>query len=141
MALGSYAYETWHDLMTSSNANIFRVTGPLCMEFTGHFQTNDLDEVENIIALSILKKLLAHQSLTVMGLLLWILIGSTERLTINNHAIDLLYKEHSDLSARNMFQSRYALGQWETSLPCNVVSHWLGAYLDWTRPKKDYCAS
>ena len=36
MALGSYAYETWHDLMTSSNANIFRVTGPLCMEFTGH---------------------------------------------------------------------------------------------------------
>ena len=25
-----------HDMMTSSNGNIFRVTGPLCGEFTGH---------------------------------------------------------------------------------------------------------
>ena len=29
-------------------------------------------------------------------------------------------------------QSRYASGQWETSLQCNDVSHWLGAYLDWS---------
>ena len=28
-------------------------------------------------------------------------------------------------------QSRYALSQWETSLQCNDVSQWLGAYLDW----------
>ena len=27
-------------------------------------------------------------------------------------------------------QSRYAPNQWETSLQCNDVSHWLGAYLD-----------
>ena len=28
----------WHDfMMTSSNGNIFRVTGPLCGEFTGHW--------------------------------------------------------------------------------------------------------
>ena len=30
----------WHifmDMMTSSNVNIFRVTGPLCGEFTGHW--------------------------------------------------------------------------------------------------------
>ena len=27
-------------------------------------------------------------------------------------------------------QSRYAPSQWEMSLPCNDVSHWLGAYLD-----------
>ena len=27
-----------HDMMTSSNGNIFRVTGPLCGEFTGHRQ-------------------------------------------------------------------------------------------------------
>ena len=26
----------------------------------------------------------------------------------------------------------YALSQWETTLRCNVVSHWLGAYTDWT---------
>ena len=29
-------------------------------------------------------------------------------------------------------QSRYVPGQWETSLQCNDVSHWLGAYLDWS---------
>ena len=29
-------------------------------------------------------------------------------------------------------QSRYAPCQWATSLHCNDVSHWLGAYLDWT---------
>ena len=28
--------------------------------------------------------------------------------------------------------SRYAPSQWETSLHCNDVSHWLGAYLDWS---------
>ena len=29
-------------------------------------------------------------------------------------------------------QSRFASSQWETSLQCNEVSHWLGAYLDWS---------
>ena len=29
-------------------------------------------------------------------------------------------------------QSRYAPSQWETSLYCNGVSHWMGAYLDWS---------
>ena len=29
-------------------------------------------------------------------------------------------------------QSRYLPSQWETSLQCNDVSHWLGTYLDWT---------
>ena len=29
-------------------------------------------------------------------------------------------------------QSRYSPSQWETSLQCNDVSHWLGAYLDWS---------
>ena len=28
-------YQNWHDMMTSSNGNIFHVTGPLCGEFTG----------------------------------------------------------------------------------------------------------
>ena len=28
--------------------------------------------------------------------------------------------------------SRYAPSPWETSLHCNVISHWLGAYLDWS---------
>ena len=29
-------------------------------------------------------------------------------------------------------QSRYAASQWETSLQCNDVSHWLSAYLNWS---------
>ena len=29
-------------------------------------------------------------------------------------------------------QSRYEPSQWETSLQCNDVFHWLGAYLDWS---------
>ena len=31
-------------------------------------------------------------------------------------------------------QSRYAPSQWETSLHCNGVSHWLGAYVGWSLP-------
>ena len=31
-------------------------------------------------------------------------------------------------------QSRYVPSQWETLLHCNTVSHWLGAYLDWSLP-------
>ena len=29
-------------------------------------------------------------------------------------------------------QSRYAPSQWEMSLQCNDISHWLGEYLDWS---------
>ena len=28
----------------------------------------------------------------------------------------------------------YAPSQWETTLPCNVVSHWLGAFTIWSLP-------
>ena len=31
-------------------------------------------------------------------------------------------------------QSSYAPSQWETSLHCYNVSHWLGPYLDWSLP-------
>ena len=30
-----FSTQRWHGMMTSSNGNIFRVTGPLCGEFTG----------------------------------------------------------------------------------------------------------
>ena len=30
------------------------------------------------------------------------------------------------------FQGSYAPSQWETTLQCNVVSHWLGAYTKWS---------
>ena len=29
-------------------------------------------------------------------------------------------------------RSRYAPSQWETSIQCNNISHWLGSYLDWS---------
>ena len=37
-------------------------------------------------------------------------------------------RREADCSCRN--QSRYVPSQWETSLQCNDVSHWLGAYLN-----------
>ena len=37
-----------------------------------------------------------------------------------------------DLPTYHMDQSRYALSQWEMSLQCNDISHWLSAYLDWS---------
>ena len=39
-SMDSYKTRSWvtviHDMMTSSNGNIFRVTGPLCGDFAGH---------------------------------------------------------------------------------------------------------
>ena len=34
-----YIYSVLYDMMTSSNGNIFRITGSLCREFTGHWWT------------------------------------------------------------------------------------------------------
>ena len=32
----------------------------------------------------------------------------------------------------SVYESRYAPSQWDSSLRCNNVSHWLGTYLDWS---------
>ena len=40
----------------------------------------------------------------------------------------------SGLASQCRDQSRYVPNQWETSLHCNHVSHWLSAYLDWSLP-------
>ena len=37
--------------------------------------------------------------------------------------------------------SVHAPSQWETTLHCNVVSHWLGAYTNWSLLTKVYCLS
>ena len=39
------------------------------------------------------------------------------------------------LNVLNRDQSRYAPSQWEISLHCNDISHWLGTYLDWSLVK------
>ena len=42
--------------------------------------------------------------------------------------------------ARHKFRDHfaYAPNQWETTLHCNVVSHWLGAYTTWSLQNNDY---
>ena len=48
--------------------------------------------------------------------------------TKNYHLV--LIRSHFSYEFRD--QSRYAPSQWETSLHCNDVFHWLGAYLEWS---------
>ena len=49
------------------------------------------------------------------------------------HIIHMYRKiEHSVVLWYCRDQSIYAPSQWETSLQCNNVSHWLGAELDWS---------
>ena len=38
--IGACGHHFHHTMMTSSNGNIFRVTGPLCGEITGYQQTS-----------------------------------------------------------------------------------------------------
>ena len=42
------------------------------------------------------------------------------------------YNVTSSLTGRAHTQTMYAPSQWETTLQCNVVSHWLGAYTKWS---------
>ena len=86
---------------------IFRVTGPLCGEFTG-------DKGQWREALMLIS-------------------ASTNGRVNNQYAGDLRrYRAHYDITA--MDHSRYGLRQWETMLDCNVVSHSLGPslYPDWS---------
>ena len=54
---------------------------------------------------------------------------------IRYHRAIKLYPKNSDLTKIGEWSIRdhlvYALSQWETTLRCNVVSHWLGAYTKW----------
>ena len=57
---------------------------------------------------------------------------------IDNNVMEYFWHKVEEIavcSCYSMFlrdQSRYAPNQWETSLQCNDVSHWLGAHLDWS---------
>ena len=48
--------------------------------------------------------------------------GSWSWLHIQCHILHTVQNDHS----------RYELSQWETTLHCNVVSHWLGPYPQWS---------
>ena len=88
--------------MTSSNRNIFCVTGHLCREFTGDrwIPSTKASDAE-----------------------LWCLICTWLNDWVNNReAGDLkCYRTHYDVTV---------MSQWETALLCNGVSHWLGTSLD-----------
>ena len=43
---------------------------------------------------------------------------------------DLMSQNDKEATCRNHFV--YALSQWETTLHCNVASHWLGTYTKWS---------
>ena len=50
---------------------------------------------------------------------------------------DCLLRDLSWPASRD--QSSYAPSQWESSLHCNNISHWLGAYLDWSLRQVSAC--
>ena len=39
-----------------------------------------------------------------------------------------------DLRGAQVNHSLYVFSQWETALQCNTISHWLGAYTEWSLP-------
>ena len=47
-----------------------------------------------------------------------------EKICLSNHGIFLQ-------QATNIFRGHSGLSQWETTLQCNVVSHWLSPYPEW----------
>ena len=53
-------------MMTSSNGNIFRVTGPLCGEFTGPRWIPRTNASKRLIEAGDLRRYLAHYDVNVM---------------------------------------------------------------------------
>ena len=67
----------------------------------------------------------------------WILQALQKNLYVltryNTNHKDVLVNQHQ-ISFMHILRERfvYAPSQWETTLQCNVVSHWLGAYTEWS---------
>ena len=66
-------------------------------------------------------------------------------LTSSSPSGNITLWERSRTSANTMMtmsdrdQSVYGLSQWETTLQCNVVSHWLGPYTEWCLYRSRLC--
>ena len=135
-------------MMTSSNGNIFRVTGHLCGEFTGHrwipctkAVTRSFDAFFDLRPNKQLSKQWWGWWSETPSCPLWrhrngrAICASTRSLDArkNESLCEELCVRACDMqcAARIVFRadSRFAPRQWETALLCNGVSHWLGASL------------
>ena len=136
------------NMMTSSNGNIFRFTGPLCGEFTGPGEfpaqrpvTRSFDVLFDLRPNERLSKQPWGWWFETLSCSLWrhcneqfhwhrwwmaSLTMPAVRAVHSSNAIGPIYHIHRDHFV-------YAPSKWETALQCNVVSNWLGAYPQWSQ--------
>ena len=114
--------------MTSSNGNIFRITGPLCRELG-----NPLAPVNS-----------PHKGQWCRALMFSLICAWMNNWVNNPEAGDLrCHHAHYDVSVMNLAywlashsldqcraDSRFVPSQWETALLCNDISHWLATNLE-----------
>ena len=113
-------------MMRSSNGNIFHITGPLWGDFTAQRPVKRSFDV--FFALSFIQTQIrdagdlrhhcAHYDVTVMV-----------RLHPRSSAAVVLTKQDQQHLVCHRADSMFAPSQWETTLLCNRVSHWLGTNL------------
>ena len=60
---------------------------------------------------------------------------------LTTHSVSLELQVHNIIDVESRDQSRYVASQWDMSLQYNDISHWLGAYLDWSLRKHCNCVS
>ena len=95
LVLAEYSHDDvikWkHFMMTSSNGNIFRVTGPLCGEFTGH-------------------RWIPHHKGQWRGVLMFSLIYALINVWVNNHEADDLRRHiaHYDVIVMRFLHQKYS---------------------------------
>ena len=120
-------------MMTSSNGNIFRVTGPLSGEFTGPGEfpaqrpvTRNFDVFFDLRVNKPLRKQPWGWWFEMSSWSLWRQCNVARG--IHWSSVDSLHRETAMWQVRA--DSRFKSSQWETALLCNNVSHWLGASLE-----------
>ena len=150
------ALKNKHFMMTSSNGNIFRVTGHLCGEFTGHrwiprtkASDTELDAFFDLRPNKRLNKqsegwwfetpqrsLWHHCNVTAA----WLRSLHTLRDFVRKLQIKFLIENIPSSKEWNHFMNEkqptkcaivYGSSQWGTTLRCNAGSHWLVPYTDW----------
>ena len=127
------------NMMTSSNGNIFRVSGLLCGEFTGHWwiPSSKASDAELWYFLWSVFELTVEQRLEtpaiwdaialIMTSLWWYELRNMPVLRYRR----VYFIKWQYLSIHRA-DSRLAPSQWEASLQINAASHWLGANLEST---------
>ena len=137
-------------MMTSSNGNIFRVTGHLCGEFTG---PGDFPAQRPVTwSFDVFFDLSLHKRLSKQSWGWWSETPSSSLWRHRNAAHDSMSITPKALCyyLENLiclyavwrgYHSGYGLSQWETTWQCNVVSHWLCPYSEWSMCLRKYLRS